>query len=173
MDESISKTKTRQFSLRPAQPDDEPFLYELYAGTRMEEISAFGWNAVQQEAFLRLQFTAQRGHYEMAYPDAEHTIILFEDHPVGRMLVHRSEQEILLVDIALNPEHRGLGVGSALITGLIDEGDKKALPVKLHVEKHNRAARLYDRLGFAVIADSGVYYEMEKVPSVKQQTGRT
>ena len=109
---------------------------------------------------------AQRRHYQMAYPDAEHRIILFEANPAGRTLVSRTEQEILLVDIALLPEYRGRGIGEALIRELIDEATAKAVPVKLHVEKHNRAARLYDRLGFTVIGDTGVYYEMERRPSI-------
>src|SRR5688572_33213884 len=107
------KTETMRFSLRPAQPDDEPFLYELYASTRKEEISSYGWDAAQQGAFLTLQFTAQRRHYEMAYPDAEHRIILIEHLPAGRILIFRTQQEILLVDIALLPDHRGHGIGTA------------------------------------------------------------
>lgn len=162
MSESITKDETVQFSLRPAQPDDEPFLSELYSSTRNEEVSAFGWNAAQKEMFLKLQFTAQRQHYQMAYPDAEDRIILLEDRPAGRILVSRAEQEILLVDIALLPEHRGRGIGAALIRELTYEVAAKGAPVRLHVEKHNRAARLYDRLGFTVIGDTGVYYEMEK-----------
>lgn len=149
---------------RRAQPDDEPFLYELYANTRTEEIDAFGWNAAQKEMFLKLQFTAQRQHYDIAYPDAEHRIILFKGCPAGRILVFRSEREIVLVDIALLPGHRGGGIGTALIRGLIDEAEAMGLPLRLHVEKHNRAARLYERLGFSLIGETGVYYEMERRP---------
>jgi len=48
------------FSLRPIRLDDEGFLFRLYASTRQEEISAWGWNQAQQEAFLHVQYTAQR-----------------------------------------------------------------------------------------------------------------
>jgi ribosomal protein S18 acetylase RimI-like enzyme len=149
---------------RRAQPDDEPFLYELYENTRAEEMDAFGWNAAQKEMFLRLQFNAQRQHYDIAYPDAEHRIILFKDCPAGRIMVFRSGREIVLVDIALLPGYRGGGIGTVLIRGLIDEAQANGLPLKLHVEKHNRAARLYERLGFSLIGETGLYYEMERRP---------
>jgi len=171
MSKSDSHYKTEQIILRPAQTDDEAFLYQLYESTRKEEVSAFGWDVAQQETFLKFQFTAQRSHYEMAYPAATHTIILVNDQPAGRILVFRAEQEIHLVDIALLPEYRGHGIGAELIGGLIEEAAAKGVPLKLHVEKHNRAARLYDRLGFTVIADTGVYYEMARLPIGRQQSG--
>lgn len=159
-----AQDEVKRIGWRPAQPEDEPFLYELYASTRTEEINAFGWNAAQREMFLKLQFTAQRQHYDIAYPDAEHRIILFKGRPAGRMLVFRSEREIVLVDIALLPGHRGDGIGTALISGLIDEAEAKGSTLMLQVEKHNRAARLYQRLGFSLIGETGMYYEMERRP---------
>jgi ribosomal protein S18 acetylase RimI-like enzyme len=161
---SIAQDQRLQVSLRDAQPEDESFLYELHASTREQEMSALGWDAAQREMFLKLQFNAQRQHYEIAYPNAEHKIIVFGDRPAGRILVFRSEREIVLVDIALLPMHRGSGAGTALIKSLIDEAAAKHLPVRLHVEKHNSAFRLYQRLGFSVIGDTGVYYEMERLP---------
>ena len=160
-----AQDEVKRIGWRPAQPDDEPFLYELYASTRTEEVDAFGWDAAQQEMFLKLQFAAQRQHYDIAYPDAEHRIILFKGRAAGRMLVFRSDREIVLVDIALLPGHRGAGIGAALIRGLIDEAEAMGLPLRLHVEKRNRAARLYERLGFSLIGETGVYYEMERRPN--------
>ena len=151
-------------TLRTANPDDEAFLHELYCSTRSEEISGWGWDASQQQAFLRLQFIAQRQHYEMAYEGADHKIVLLEDRPAGRILVFRSEQEYVLVDIALLPDQRGGGIGTALILKLLDEAKHAGKGVSLHVEKHNRARKLYQRLGFETVGDSGVYFKMEWRP---------
>jgi hypothetical protein len=62
-------------TLRPAGAEDQDFLFKLYASTRAHEIAAFGWPAAQQEAFLRMQFTAQQRGYESVYPQAEHQIV--------------------------------------------------------------------------------------------------
>lgn len=146
-------------------PADEDFVYRVYASTRMEEIANFGWNAAQQEAFLRMQYMAQRRWYEMAYPGAEHSLIFRDDKPVGRMIVQRGERELRLIDIALLAEHRSCGIGSLLLAELIAESRRKAVPLLLQVLKTNRAARLYERLGFVHTGEDEMYYQMQLTPA--------
>src|ERR1700730_2048625 len=87
--------------LRPSTPSDEAFLYEVYASTRTEELASLPWTDAQKDAFVRMQFAAQRQHYRNAYPDAEFSVVLLDGQPIGRQYVQRAEREILLVDIAL------------------------------------------------------------------------
>ncbi len=152
------------FTLRSVVPADHEFLYELYGDTRRSEMAEWGWDTAQQQNFLKLQFTAQTRHYDMAFPNADHQIVLSDDREVGRILVYRSEREIRLVNIALLEIHRGQGVGTRLILSLIEEGRQTRKKVTLHVDKSNRAARLYLRLGFTIIDDTGASYKMERRP---------
>lgn len=152
------------FALRPACAGDEAFLFELYCTTRNDEIAAWGLDSSQQEILLRMQFNAQRQHYELAYEAIEHSIILVGNRPTGRIMVFRSEREFVLVDIALLPDARGLGIGCALIADLLTEAERAGKPVSLHVEKDNRARRLYERLGFEICEDTGMYFKMEWRP---------
>lgn len=156
--------KAPVITLRDARPDDEAFLYKLYETTRSEEMTAWGLETSQREMILDLQFKAQRRHYEIAFPDPDHKIILCDDRLAGHILVFRSEPEMRLVDIALLPEHRGAGIGSSLIRALILEAQGAGKPLVLHVEKHNRAAGLYERLGFWTTEDIGGHYRMEVAP---------
>lgn len=151
-------------SMRPARGEDDEFLYELYAGSRAEEVAAWGLDPAQRDMLLKLQFKASRQHYEIAFPGSEHSIITDQGRPVGRLLVYRSEQEIRLVDIALLPGHRGRGVGSALILELLGEAARSSRPLTLHVEKQNRAARLYERMGFCLAGETGAHFRMEWRP---------
>jgi ribosomal protein S18 acetylase RimI-like enzyme len=159
-----SQYEGARITLRPAQPDDEPFLFGLYSSTRREEIAAFGWDSAQQDTFLRLQFRGQQRHYQMQAYEVDYRIILLEDIPIGQLIVIRSDREIRLADISLLPEHRGGGIGGSLIHTLFVEAREKGLPVTLHVEKTNRAARLYERLGFAAVGDTGAHLKMEWRP---------
>jgi len=153
--------ESRNITLRPALEEDEEFLFTVYAGRRRQEMAAWGWDEAQQMAFLRMQFRAQHISYSYGYADADHRIILLNEHPIGRILVDRTEQDILLVDIALLPEYRNAGIGSRLIGELLDEGARKRIPVRLHVEKSNPgAARLYERLGFKYTQESADRFEM-------------
>lgn len=164
MTPEIRAQEPANLALRPACPGDEAFLFELYCATRSEEIAAWGLDSSQQEILLKMQFNAQRQHYELAYEALEHSIILLANRPTGRIMVFRSEHEFVLVDIALLPAARGMGIGTALITDLLTEAERAGKPVCLHVAKDNRARRLYERLGFEICEDAGMYFKMELQP---------
>lgn len=164
MEERKSDNKL-QVTLRPVREDDEPFLFDVYASTRAEEMAAWGWNPAQQEAFLRMQFNIQRRGYEMQAANADHHIIIVKDQRAGRIMVNRTDQEIHLVDIALLAQYRNYGVGTSLIKDLCAEAESKGLPVQLEVLKLNSAAeRLYRRLGFSLMGESGSHLQMAWLP---------
>ncbi len=153
---------TANIRLRPIVEDDREFLYRCYASTRIEELSVVDWSHEEKDEFLRMQFRAQSTHYEKHYLGAQFQIILVEEQPAGRLYVGRWEQEIRIIDITLLPPFRGQGTGTALLETLFAESAATGKPVSIHVEKHNPAKRLYERLGFRVIGDVGVYDLMER-----------
>ena len=161
---------TATLMLRPIRPEDQPFLYEVYASTRLEELAPLGWNADQQAAFLTQQFNAQHQYYQANYPGADFQIILVNDQPAGRIYVDRRIDEIRLIDIALLPEYRNGGIGSRLLKDLLAEAARAGKPVRIHVEKFNPALRLYERLGFSISDDRGVYWFMEWRPRREMST---
>jgi ribosomal protein S18 acetylase RimI-like enzyme len=149
------------FNLRPVFAGDQEFLYQLYADTRREEIALFGWPPAQQEAFLRMQFNAQRNWYETAYAGAEHRLILVDNEPAGRILVFRETKANRLVDISLLSVFRGKNIGTRLLRDLIHQSANEGLEVHLQVLKSNRARSLYERLAFTVTGEDEMYYRME------------
>lgn len=146
---------------RPIQDTDQPFLCRLYASTRTEELALTGWNDAQQQAFLRQQFEAQHAFYSQHFSAARFDLILLDDEPVGRLYVDRRADEIRIIDIALLPDCRNRGIGRGLLQALLDEAGAAGKPVRIHVEKHNPALRLYRRLGFRTVEDKGVYDLLE------------
>ena len=148
-------------TFRRIEPDDTAFLREVYASTRADELALTGWGAAEMDAFVRMQFDAQHQHYLTTYPDASFEVILEDGRPIGRLYVARGQDEIRLVDIAILPAHRGGGVGTAIITGLLAEAERTGKAVRIHVERNNPALSLYARLGFRVIGERGVYWFLE------------
>ena len=154
----------KQIHLRNVVPGDEPFLFQVYANTRLEELAVTGWNAEQIHAFLAQQFNAQHTHYHAHYTDAQFSVIMDGDTPIGRLYVARWPREIRVIDIALLPQHRGHGVGGLLLKEILAEGQASARPVTIHVERMNPARRLYERLGFQETEDQGIYLLMTWTP---------
>ena len=153
---------TPQIDLRRVQPDDDRFLSALFASTRIEELAPVPWTEEQKAQFLAMQFRAQTLDYDRNYPAASRDVILVDGEAAGRLYVDRREEAIHIIDIALLPRFRGQGVGTHLLQHLLDEGDRTGLPVSIHVEVHNPARRLYDRLGFLPVEENGIYLLMRR-----------
>jgi ribosomal protein S18 acetylase RimI-like enzyme len=151
-------------TLRPVEDGDERLLREIYASTREDELAVLPWDDEEKAAFLRAQFDAQNAHYRGNYEGATFDVVGVEGAPAGRLYVARWAEEIRIMDIALLPEHRGMGIGTRLLRDLLDEAARSGRRLSIHVEKHNPALRLYERLGFAPVADRGVYLLMEASP---------
>ena len=154
------KTEKDDLTLREATPEDEPFLLDVYASTRSEELEGLGWNEDQKRAFIKMQFMAR----ERSYPRVDNRIILWNGCPIGRMMVDRDDASILLRDIALLTEYRNAGIGRRLLTDLMKEATSAGKPIRLHVVSTSPAVRFYERLGFCRSGDEGAHLEMKWDP---------
>jgi len=154
----------QHITLRPMQPDDEPFLYRVYASTRPDIAALIDWTDDEKHAFLSQQFVLQQTFYQQEFPDAAYEIILSRQQPIGRLYLDRRKDELRILDITLLAEARGQGIGGYLMQQILDEAAAAGKPVRIHVEQRNGARRLYDRLGFQEIEQRGIYHFMEWRP---------
>jgi ribosomal protein S18 acetylase RimI-like enzyme len=156
---------TPSFSLRTARPEDEDFLFRVYSSTRTEELKLTNWDEAQKQAFLKMQFAGQQTDYSSRYPKADHQIILWGQEPVGRLYISRTGDEIHILDVTILPEHRGAGIGSAVLGEILLESKKDRKPVRIYVETFNPSLRLFERLGFSKVEDAGFHRLLEWKPS--------
>lgn len=152
-------------SLRPERPDDEPFLAQIYASTREDELNLTNWDAPTRAAFVDMQFKAMLKGYRSDFPQGEFSIILSDGKPVGRMVVNRASNEIRVVDIALLPIHCGHGIGTKLMRDIMDEAARSKKSVSLSVFRGTRATPFYLRLGFRIVSEPDIYEQMVWNPS--------
>ena len=64
--------------------------------------------------------------------------------------------------MAVFPEHRGQGIGTALLTRLVEAATRSYEQISLSVAAENPALRLYERLGFEVVAEVGTSLTMRR-----------
>ncbi len=143
--------------LRSIHSEDREFLFRVYAGTRAEELALTNWDQAQKQAFLTQQFEAQHHHYQTHYQGAQFDLILLDGQPIGRLYVARWREEIRIMDIALLPDYRNRGIGSGLLRDLLEEAAVIGKRLTIHVERYNPALRLYQRMGFETVGETGVY----------------
>ena len=152
-------TTTLAFALRPAAPADADFEHALYASTR-DDLRPLGPEVF--DGLVGMQFRAQTMSIRLEHPDAERKIVLVENSPVGRLIIDGAGDHIEVIDVALLPQYRGHGIGTSLLRGVLAQADRMGRAIMLHVEKQSRAVRLFDRLGFVICGDVGMYFAMSR-----------
>ncbi len=151
-------------ALRPETDGDLPFLMRVFASTRVDELTLVPWTADQKRAFLVHQFGAQRHHYRTFYPNTAFDVLERDGSAIGRLYVDERQTRVHILDIALIPESRGGGIGTAIVSAIQDYARTRGKGVDIFVERINPAKSLYDRMGFRVVREEEIYLEMDWTP---------
>ena len=151
-------------SLRPALPQDQPFLYQLLYENFYDNLAAWAWDPSIRTPLLNMQIQGQQASYAANYPHADHGIIVLDGQAIGRLLVDRGPEIHTLVDITIRKQNRGAGIGTVLVRSLCIEAEMARKPLRLQVRSDNRAKNLYQRLGFRLIEDLAITWVMERTP---------
>jgi len=149
-------------AVRPALPEDEIFLYELYSAVRAPEFALAPISPTDREHLLRMQFRAQLSSYTQMYPNSCYHIVLLDSRPVGRLWVAQMDSEFHLVDIAVHPNVQSKGIGTALVQRLQQEAARAGMPISSCVFRFNPGSvRFHKRLGFSIVREYEMHYFME------------
>jgi GNAT superfamily N-acetyltransferase len=133
-------------SLRPAAPADAEFCYQVHKAAMGAYITAiWGWDEQAQRAFHARAFNPGRWQIITDGPD-----------DAGMLNVDYRPEEIYLSRIEIHPGHQGHGIGTRIISALLEEAERKDQDLVLDVLTVNhRAYALYRRLGLTEVARHG------------------
>ena len=148
-------------TLRPARNEDHEFLYRLFYLTQEEKLKLFYLSQEAKARLIGLIYSGFESHYQTLAPTADDRLILLDDEPIGRMIILQSRDELRLADLALLPQRRNRGIGTALIGELQTESVMTKRPLRLQAGTFDRVLRLYQRLGFYKTDTSGPYLLLE------------
>lgn len=132
--------------------DDYGFLYGLHREVMRGYVEqTWGWDeAWQQDYFAR--------HFR---PETEQIIVLHGED-IGLVSVRRNQDELFIENIEILPEFQNQGVGTFIISRVIEEAHRQNCSVALQVLKVNPAQRLYGRLGFTIEGATKTHYLMQR-----------
>jgi GNAT superfamily N-acetyltransferase len=152
-------------SRRPEILEDEPFLRRLIVATITQELGAWAWPQPMRDHLLGIQYQSRRTGVRANFSGGSSEIILMNGIDVGWLCTADLDDQIRLVEIMVLAEHRGKGVGAAVIREVIATAKRCGKPVRLRVNVMNPGAiRLYQRLGFQRIGGDEVQHVMEHPP---------
>ena len=153
-----------------AWPDANPQTHPV----RLREMTSAdmaGIMALEQDLFPEDAWTPEMFAGEFAQPPTRRLYLVAEDGNTligyaGMMFTGGTQADV--VTLAVNPARWGEGTGTALLTALIDEANKRGYEeVLLEVREDNpRARRLYLRHGFTEVGIRRGYYQPSGVDAV-------
>ncbi|WP_227394358.1 GNAT family N-acetyltransferase [Jeotgalibacillus aurantiacus] len=143
-----------------AENHHDPFLYALFASTRMGEVSSWQWSDEMASHFLKMQWQAQKLSYQHQFSRAKNFIVQMNTDQIGRLMVNEDDSSIQLIDIAIMPDYQNKKLGSFMIELVQMEAQSKGKDVRLMVKRNNPALKLYKRLDFFVIEENSLDLKM-------------
>jgi ribosomal protein S18 acetylase RimI-like enzyme len=154
---------TPTLQLNPAEPADEPWQRQLFANLRGLQVAMLA----ACPPLLDQQWRLQKRAFAHDYPDAQTRIIRSAQRPIGTITLHHGTSAWRLLEIGLEPDCRGQGIGERLLRGLTTFADEQGQTLELAVMRHNPALRLYQRLGFVAVTETPpeAQLQMRRVPT--------
>jgi ribosomal protein S18 acetylase RimI-like enzyme len=150
---------------RLATPQDEAFLFRLFAEDSADQLAASGIPELQVQKLVEMQYRGRRTTYAARYPQAENRILITADGKAGgRVLIDRKPAPWHIVDIGVLAADRGKGLATRAIEECQAQCRKAQMRLELQVNPDNPARRLYERLGFRAIQETEISIEMVWTP---------
>jgi ribosomal protein S18 acetylase RimI-like enzyme len=133
-------------ALRQATTADAEFCYQLHKAAMGEYITTiWGWDE-----------QVQRGFHQRAFNPHRWQIITAGQAGIGMLDVDYRPGEIYLARIEIQPGHQGRGIGTRIISALLEEAERQGQDLVLDVLTVNRRAQaLYRRLGLTEVTSQG------------------
>lgn len=146
-----------QVSLRQADANDSEFIFTVKKAAYREYVEqVWGWDD-----------DYQRERHNREFASYDFRIVQFRGTDVGFLITSSTSDTLKVNQIFILPEYQGRGIGSACMTRIIDDANLEQKFVVLQVLKVNtRGIALYQRLGFTIVGEDSIYFQMEKSPEL-------
>jgi len=148
----MAEVSIPRVEIRTARPEDSEFVYSTKkAAFREHAEQVWGWDDSDQRELHDRRFGSQ-----------DVRIIRSGELDVGFLATARSSNMLKVNQLFILPEFQGRGIGSACMTGIMEEAESEQRSVLLQVLKVNvRGISFYRGLGFAVVGESATHVQLQ------------
>ncbi len=158
-------TRHGPVALRRQRPEDDAFLFALFAGHAGRPLKLGGLPEAVVAQQMALQYRAQTGAHRAQFPDAVYSIIESGGVPIGRLIEQDEGETVYFVDYAFLPERQAKGLGTALIEMIADEWALRGRAARVEVMFTNEPSlKLCRKLGFVPCGEHLGYIELRRAP---------
>jgi ribosomal protein S18 acetylase RimI-like enzyme len=143
-------------SFRQAKESDLEFLIDLRKKTMNMHLKNVG-NSIDDKSHMD----------RIIYRFDAAKIVLVNNTNAGLLKSYCDEAGWVITQVQISPEYQGSGIGSKIVSKVLEQAADDDQVVTLSVLKGNPAKKLYSRLGFKVISKSDTEYTMLCKPNKK------
>ena len=140
------------YVLRPATDADKVWLDSLRREAYRDLFAATwgGWDEARH-----------RRHFSEFWEAGNISIVSVDEQPVATLQLFDSEHAIEIGEIQVLPKYQNGGIGTRMLSRVIERAKKEGKRASLHLGLKNQGAfRLYERLGFEETARSDTHIYM-------------
>ena len=140
-----------KYNLRKAGFKDYELLYNINKQAFKPYVEkVWGWDE-----------DSQRERFKSSFEIKNTSLLIVNKKPVGFYKVDYGKDKIFVESIALIKDFQSKGIGTKILQKIIQDSEKRNLPIYLRVLKvNNRAKMLYERLGFKQYAETKTHFLM-------------
>jgi len=143
--------KNSNYEFRKVSADDYEYVYHLKkeAYKKYVELNFGPWDETQQRIFFE-RFIDSCGDRIF--------IITVDGQDTGFYNFEENKTEYEIGNICLEPQFRGMGIGTAILSDILENNSDKE--IHLQYFKQNPVGALYKRLGFEPAGESASHFKM-------------
>ncbi len=136
-------------SYRKATIEDLAFLLQLRKASMTKHLEVAGLFLSDKEHLERI-----KEHFN------DSQLILLNNKAIGLLKLGIMQERLHIRQFQLLPKYQGKGIGYQVLKSLITKARKRNLPITLNVLLANPAKALYQRVGFKIIGQNELEYQM-------------
>jgi ribosomal protein S18 acetylase RimI-like enzyme len=131
-------TDDQTIKLEPAKPEDFDYFYDLRHKTMLEHFQGAG----------KVWDDAELGRHRLSFNPNTLRMIHYLGQRVGFVDISPRGDDIRISLFCIEPDHQNRGIGTEVTHRIIRAAEGRRQNIIRDVLNGNRAARLYERLGF-------------------------
>ncbi|MDM1556780.1 MULTISPECIES: N-acetyltransferase [Chryseobacterium] len=141
------------FIYQKATENDIDYLLDLRTKTMVPHYAESNLPTDRETTLQRILY-----QFDKAY------IIFLNNQAIGLLKVDRADTNIDILQLQIDPNQQGKGLGRMIITDILEEASAAGKTASLSVLKTNKAQHLYSNLGFKIVNEDEHSYFMEFSP---------
>jgi len=140
---------TENITYRACEERDIEYLLWLRKETMNTHLENSGLSIDDENHIKRIRYRFENAKF-----------IYLNEKKIGLLKILQEQEHIEIIQIQIEPDYQGKGLGEILIKKIIDTNSRK-MPIRLNVLKENKARKLYEKLGFKIIEEDQHSFMME------------